>query len=133
MKFAVIALMLFLPIVGTAAMAIHSPGFRQSYAVGDMLEAYHSTLSRLVLTIVVFILALIQILIAERVFSDEFAESITSLVTIFGVEIGAYDGIAIMMVGWTMLPLIVFAFKMGIKYWRYGSDGFTNEFWGENA
>jgi len=88
--------------------------------LGDIFEspfwqAYSEFMHRIALGGILFVMLLIQILIASEVFSQQEAEALTSLITISGFDIGLFTMVSVLIASWIVGPMAMYFVNRGVK------------------
>jgi uncharacterized membrane protein len=88
--------------------------------LGEVLEspfwdAYSEFMQRFALGGILFVMLLIQMLIANEALSQQDAEVLASLITISGFDIGLFTMVAALIAAWIVGPMAVYFITRGVE------------------
>lgn len=81
-----------------------------------MLEPINDVLDRFALTCYLFVTLLLHVIYADMLFSPAEQRELAQLFTGFGVHIGVFDILLVMLLYWTVEPLVKAFLTTAIRY-----------------
>lgn len=98
-----------------------------------LLESVNSTINRVVLLLVVGMILMLNMIVANEVLSHQTADSLTLLITVGPLEVGAYDGIMLVMTMWAAAPLYAATILFFVRYRNDGDRILTEDYWSDSV